>query len=291
MSGMAQEIQARIEADQAAGLAPGSAETPPAPEAPPAAGPSTTETEQGQGPPETIPYARFKEVNDRLTNLKGYEELAQYGYDPDSLGRLAAFEAQYMQDPVNTVSQLIADLDLPQELKDQFAQHASSGAAASVPSTTPEGGGTPEEKPPTGEELPPHVQEALRWVEQARAREVEQANEQVLDTVVSEWDRLDKEAEIETPGHVKLAFISAAAAQGGFTSSEHLAKMARDQCMGYRDQTLGSVVNSGRPGTPAALPGGGPAAPTPEKFGDIRDASKQAIADIAAGRLPTLGGA
>ena len=209
MSGMADEIQRQIEADGGAGLAPGSAETPPAEQAP-AAGPSTTETPGQQGPPESIPYARFKEVNDRLSELRGYEELAQYGYDPDSLGRLAAFEAQYMTDPVATVARMVEDLDVPQELKDQLTSLAGKPVSSSTPSATPEGGDQP---PPQTDpsNLPPDVQEKLRWIDQKQAEEAQQANEAVLDSVLSHWDSLDKEAGLETPKHVQLAFVSAAA--------------------------------------------------------------------------------
>jgi len=288
MSGMAEEIQRQIDADGGAGLAPGSAETPPAEQAP-AAGPSTTETPGQQGPPESIPYARFKEVNDRLSELKGYEDLAQYGYDPDSLGRLAAFEAQYMTDPIATVARMVEDLDVPQEVKDQWTSLAGQPAGSSTPSSPPEGGGTPEAVAQDYSNLPPDVQEKLRWIDYKQAEEAQQANEAVLDSVLSHWDSLDKEAELETPKHVQLAFISAAAAGGGFTNTEQLAEIARSQLMQYRDSTLGGVVRSGRSGGTPALPGGGPAAPELPNFTDLRDASKQALADIQAGRLPTGG--
>ncbi len=288
MSGMAQEIQNAIEQDGGAGLAPGSAETPPADQAP-AAGPSTTETPGQQGPPESIPYARFKEVNDRLSELKGYEDLAQYGYDPDSLGRLAAFEAQYMTDPIATVARMVEDLDVPQEVKDQWTSLAGQTPGSSTPSSTPEGGGTPQAAPTDPSNLPPEVQEKLRWIDQKQAEEAQQANEAVLDSVLSHWDNLDREAQLETPKHVQLAFISAAAAGGGFTNAQQLAENARGQLMGYRDATLGAVVGSGRSGGAPALPGGGPAAPELPQFTDIREASKQALADIQAGRLPTGG--
>ncbi|RPJ55690.1 MAG: hypothetical protein EHM23_25415 [Acidobacteria bacterium] len=285
MSGMAEEIQRQIEQDGGAGLAPGSAETPPAEQAP-AAGPSTTETPGQQGPPESIPYARFKEVNDRLGELRGYEELAQYGYDPDSLGRLAAFEAQYMTDPIATVARMVEDLDVPQEVKDQWTSLAGQPAGSSTPSSAPEGGATPAE-PTDQSTLPPDVQEKLRWIDQKQAEEAQNANEAVLDSVISHWDSLDREAQLETPKHVQLAFISAAAAGGGFTNTQQLAELARGQLMSYRDSTLGSVVGSGRAGGAPALPGGGPAAPELPNFTDLRDASKQALADIQAGRLPT----
>jgi hypothetical protein len=283
---MAEEIQRSIEADGGAGLAPGSADTPP-PADTPAAGPSTTETYQQGGPPESIPYARFKEVNDRLAELKGYEDLAQYGYDPDSLGRLAAFEAQYMTDPVATVARMVEDLDVPQEVKDQWSSLAGQSAGSSTPSTPAEGGGTPESSDTDTSTLPPDVQEKLRWIDRKQAEEAQSANEAVLDSVLSHWDNLDREAQLETPKHVQLAFVSAAAAGGGFTNAQQLAENARGQLMAYRDSTLGSVVGSGRAGGTPALPGSGPAAPELPNFTDLRDASKQALADIQAGRLPT----
>src|SRR4051794_14505307 len=105
MSGMADEMRARMEADGGAGLpggdtgaSPGNAGEPPITE-PPTAGSSNTDTGSGNGAPDTIPYARFKEVNDRYAELKPFEELTSFGYDADSLRRLAAFEAGYLQDP------------------------------------------------------------------------------------------------------------------------------------------------------------------------------------------------
>src|SRR5437868_1504666 len=75
----------------------GTEETPPA-TAPPAAEPTTPDREGG--PPETIPYARFKEVNDQLAELKGYSQFSELGYDPDSLGRLVSLESAFAEDPL-----------------------------------------------------------------------------------------------------------------------------------------------------------------------------------------------
>jgi hypothetical protein len=289
MSSMAEQIQNAIREDSGEGLAPGTdGGTPPQANETPPAGAQTTDTSQAGGPPEAIPYARFKEVNDRLSSLKGYEELAQYGYDPDSLGRLAAFEAQYMTDPIGTWKRLSDDLDLPQELKDMVDRLdiQSNPSAASAP----EGGGTPSgESTPPGADLDPRVQKAIDFIERQEAAEAEKANEQVLDSVISHWDKLDKEVGLDTPLHIKLAMVSAAAAQGDFTSIEQLAENARKMVVDFRDQTLGSVVGSRRTGgQPLAVPGGGPGATPPQKFGNLREASKAAAADLQAGRLPTM---
>jgi hypothetical protein len=288
---MAEQIQQAIAQDPA-GLAPGTAETPPQQQAPPA-GAQKADTPADQGPPETIPYARFKEVNDRLNDLKGYEELAQYGYDPDSLGRLAAFEAQYMTDPIGTWARLADDLDLPPEVKEALTkvEGYTPSAEGEPPAVTPEGGGTPSQGSGPDGNLPPKVQDALQWIEQRKAAEAEQASSKTLDEIIGHWNRLDGEAGIETPDHIKLAMISAAAAQGGFTTPMQLAEKARGMIVDYRDQTLGSVVGSRRPGSPLAVPGSGPAGTPPQKFSSLQEAGKAAIADLEAGRLPSVTGA
>lgn len=292
MSSMASEIQARIDADGGAGAVPGSGETTPAPTPAPAAAPSTPDS-AGQGTPETIPYARFKEVNDRLQGLSEYEQLQQYGYDPDSLGRLAAFEAQYMTDPTGTWLALAQDLDLPQEVRDALesigvapAAAPAEGAPAPGSAQSPAAVGTP------APELPDHVQRTLQWAEARMAQEAADAEnaqtDAVLSATTSHWDKLDKADQLETPENIKLTFISAAAARGGFSSAEQLAEAARADLLAYRDETLGSaVVGSRRPGAPLAVPGSAPGSSGPVKFGTLRDASRAAAADMQAGRLPT----
>jgi len=286
MSGMASEIQARIEADQAAGVVPGTGETPAT--SAPAAAPITPDS--AGGPPETIPYARFKEVNDQLQGLKQYEELQNYGYDPDSLGRLAAFEAQYMTDPVGTWLALSSDLDLPQNVRD--ALEAVGQAPATPTQGEPASGGA---VPATGQpavEIPASVHETLQWAEQARQREAQEAanaqTEAVLSATTGHWDKLDEADSLKTPDNIKLTFISAAAARGGFQTAEQLAEAARADLMAYRDAELGSAISgSRRPGTPLAVPGGAPGASEPVRFQNLRDASRAAALDLQAGRLPT----
>src|SRR5438132_12949937 len=71
----------------------------------PAAEPSTTDTRRG--PPESIPYSRFQEVNSQYQQLREYEQLAELGIEPDSAVRLANFEAAYVSDPKGIISTLI----------------------------------------------------------------------------------------------------------------------------------------------------------------------------------------
>jgi hypothetical protein len=291
MSGMAQEIQARMEADAAAGVVPGTDGETPNPQAVPAAAPTTPDSAAG-GPPETIPYARFKEVNDQLQNLKAYEELQQYGYDPDSLGRLAAFEAQYMTDPIGTWLALSSDLDLPQEVKDALEAVGSAPATPTQGEPSPTGGAAPDASATPSAELPEDVQRTLQWAQQRMAEEQQAAanaqTEAVLSATTGHWDKLDEADSLKTPDNIKLTFISAAAARGGFQTAEQLAEAARADLLAYRDAELGSAVSgSRRPGTPLAVPGSAPGATEPVRFADLREASKAAAADMQAGRLPS----
>src|SRR6266567_3287770 len=118
MSGMASEMEARMRAEGET-PAPGTGETPAAAQTPSA---ETLNAETSGGPPETIPYARFKEVNDQLQTLKGYDQLREWGYEPDSLARLAQFEAAWLSDPMGTWQAMADNLDLPQEVKDALGK-------------------------------------------------------------------------------------------------------------------------------------------------------------------------
>src|SRR5262252_707261 len=115
MGEMADRMQAQIEADgglEGAAAVPGTGmeDAPPSP-----AGAENTDARAG-GPPETIPYSRFQEVNSRLQELRQYEDLAQYGIEADSALRLANFEAAYIQDPRGVIGSMI---DSQQDLSDE----------------------------------------------------------------------------------------------------------------------------------------------------------------------------
>src|SRR5215472_970008 len=183
MSGMADEMARRMAEDGGAGAVPGSGGAPP-PESTPPAGASNTDTVDSGGPPDTIPYARFKEVNDQLSQLRGYEQLRDFGYDPDSLGRLAAFEAQWLQDPYGTWKTLGDNLDLPQDLKERIEAHLNaqteSGSAEGEPSTTA----------PTPAALTPEDQARLDYVDRVRARDEESYRQEQLGVVVGHWNTL-----------------------------------------------------------------------------------------------------
>jgi hypothetical protein len=282
---MASEIQARLDADGGAGLVdntgvvPGSGGDPPAPVAPPA-GESNTDTATGGQVPDTIPYARFKEVNDRYNDLKGFETLKEYGYDSDSLSRLAAFEAQYLQAPIETWRTMADNLDLPQEVKDAIDAHLASGRAEGAPPAN-------DPKPP---ELSPEVKERLDYVDQLRAREQEREQQASLQRVVAAWDELDKADNVKTTERVKLMAIAAVARDGQtYSTVEDFAKAAREPTLEYRNEILGDAIQrTGRGGSPPALPGSAPVPSGAVHFKTIREASKAAEEAIKRGELPTL---
>lgn len=288
MSGMATEIAARMAADGVTdptqlGGAPGNEGG----TAPPAAEPSTTETGAPGTTPDTIPYARFKEVNDRYSSLKGYERLAEFGYAPDSLERLAGFDAAYQADPIGTLASMASNLDLPQELKDAIQAHASGT------STTP-----PAEGAPSGDgiakaaELSPQDKARLEYVDKVIARDEQSASQAQLDRVLSAWDSMDKKDEIETPMAIKLAHISAMSGSGAnFATIEEFATAARKPVVDFRGDVLGgAVIRTGLGGLPPALPGGLPAAAPAVSFGgSFKAASKAAAEAIARGEIPGTG--
>lgn len=281
MSGMANEIANRMAAEgntpvDTTGAVPGNAG-----DVPPAAEPSTTDTGTQGGTPETIPYPRFKEVNDRYTALKPYEELAGYGYDADSLRRLAVFEQQYNSDPIGTLRNLAVNLDLPEDVLSAIDAHVA------VQGATPPAQGEPTGDAPQTPALSEADRRRLDAVDSILAERDQTTREAKLDSVVAAWDALDKEAGIETSVRTKLTWISAAAGGGQkYDTVEELAKAAHTARMEERDRDLGAAVQ--RPGqglAPPALPGSAPVPVPPVKFANLQEASAAALADINAGRL------
>jgi hypothetical protein len=97
-----------------------------------------------------------------------------------------------------------------------------------------------------------------------------------------------KQDKIETPEHIKLMAISAAAGSGQtFPTLEALADAARRTIVDYRSGVLGDAVQrTGRGGSPPALPGSLPVPSGPVKFDSLRAASKAAEEAIKRGELP-----
>lgn len=265
--------------DGGAAAAPGTGTEDIEPDAP--AGAENTDISR-QGPPESIPYSRFQEVNQRYQQLKDYEQLAEYGIEADSALRLANFEASYVSDPKGTISNLI---DNQQDLS---AEDKAAMKALLSREVSPAGARGDDDDGEDGPALPADVVERLRYVDELRAREEAQASQTQLDHVVRHWDGMDKQDELDVPERTKLVWIQAAAGRGGYQSLEELAETARTMFLEDRDVSLGSVVQSRGTGTPRTVPGGAAAPAPPEEFKSFGDANKQIMADIAAGRLPGM---
>src|SRR5262245_26956408 len=309
MSGMAAEMAARMAADgitpdstvvgtgaervapqyppQEAGGVPGNAGN-----VPPSAGTSNTDTAQAAptgGPPDSIPYARFKEVNDRLSALRGYEELSQYGYDVDSLRRLASFEQQYQTDPIGVWRQMAVNLDLPQELLEAIAAHTAPVPPAPRPAEVQTG------IDPSASNVTADDRRRLDYVDQMIQRDEQQSRNDALDRVVAVWDEMDERDGVRTSKRTQLTYIAAMASrqENGvpvYSTVDGLAQAARAARMEDRDFDLGGVVQqgNGNRGTPPALPGSLPSPAGPVKFANLREASLAAEADMLAGRLSPL---
>jgi hypothetical protein len=214
------------------------------------AGASNTDR-SAAGPPDTIPYTRFKEVNEKYQELKQFEQLQELGYTADSLQGLAEFEASLYTDPAETWLSLGERLDdLPQDVKDVIARHRDGNAgAAGEESIAPNPQAVGDSPPAWAEPLLDDYQDRQVQAEDAARR-------QTLDSILGKWDQADKDEGIrETPVSVKLSFIAAHAGQG--TSEEEILQAARTAAMAYRNDILGNES------VPGPLAGGGSPRPVP----------------------------
>lgn len=306
-NGIFYETPAEHGAGAASVPAPGTGEA--SGEAPPDTGAGPSIPDSGGSPPQTIPYTRFKEVNDARreieSRLEPYTELEAMGYGPEDLRRLADWETQYALDPTGTWLQHATTLDdLPQEVKDAVAKHASSGSqgtgesgpAASSGDGEP-GGGAPQAE---SGEPPEWAKPLIADFTSRKEAEVRQANSDALDGLLSQWDDLDKadglvdsDGKSLTPMESKLAHIGAAARVA--TSHDELLQLARGDFLRSRESILGTQAGFVRNGDtpPKTVPGGGtgsvpPNAPEPPKTLD--QARKLAEAAMSTGSLPSLAG-
>lgn len=302
MSNMASEMAARMREDGLdpandrisptepleTAAEPGTERTQPTPQPQPSAETLNAETSVGGEEPGPVPYSRFREVNEAYQNLRGYETLRQYGYDPDSLGRLAQFEAGWVQDPHGTVARMVDNLDLPDEAKNQISALLDAESEES-----PDGGGTPATPGGQSDEPPawfkPYAERVQRE-DQAQIEARENAErEQRLNAVVSYWDQLDEADGISTPEGIKLSLIASYAGSGRYQTTEQLVQAARAERLAAREADLGSTVVPSRTGIgPRSVPRSAAVPAPPQKFRDMKEASKAAEAAIARGEIPPI---
>jgi hypothetical protein len=226
------------------------------------AGALNTDTAGEGGTPETIPYSRFKEVNDSYRRLAPFEELAEAGYDADSLRQLAEFEAGFKADPVSTWFAIAQQVEgIPTEVKELAQQHltGSGGSPAGSNDTTPalqgdsqEGSGEPEWARAQREEIA-----RLKAANAAREeREFAEANDRLLNGIMDSWKTADQNAGIDPPDERKMLTFIMAHARGS-NSVEEILENARGEYMELREEMLGSAIKPGANlGAPLSVPSG-----------------------------------
>src|SRR3990167_1159436 len=219
----------------AGALVPGTGEETPGSETtPPAAEPLNTDTEGRQGPPETIPYSRFKEVNDQLGELRPFKELADVGYDADSLRQLAEFDATFRARPIDTWLQIATQLDLPAELKSAIEAHATSDQ-------TPTGKAAASDGAKDDGEIPEWAKKLQGKFEEQEEKELRTERQALLDGLLAKWTEMDGADGIKTIGDdKKLTYIMAHATNSG--STEDILNGARKEWLDVREEILESAV-------------------------------------------------
>lgn len=275
---MSRQLQVEeFQTDPSGATVPGTGETPPAtPDS--SAGTQNTDTGQGNGPPETIPYARFKEVNDAL---RPFKELEARGYSADQLQRLVEWEQEFEADPGNAWLRIADQIkgNLPDPVK-----QALDAIVAAPPAGKPDSVGEGDsDKPPKwfSEVVERDIKPLKEDLEQRRQNDEMARRDGILNSILQLWDEADKKDKIETPRATMLTYISSAAASGEANTAEEVFDLARKQALGYRESVLKGAVQPGQgPTPPASVPGSGaPAgAPpiTPKTFEEARALAKAA---------------
>jgi hypothetical protein len=251
-----------------------------APAADSSAGTENAETDQSSGPPDNVPYSRFKEVNDQL---RPFKEVEQLGYDANSLRQLAEWGVQFDNNPVDSWLSLAKELDdLPPDVKAAVEAHLGNQEAPVQQQTSqPQGQQKDDEEPPSW------AKELKERLDQREAEEAKAEREQTLDKLVSDWKEQDKKDGIASPKDTTiLTFINANT--GLAKTLPELLEMARKEWLDDRTATLtGSVRQEGH-GAPSAVPGSGaPVQEAPPKPRSLEEVNKQIEQAIAAGTFKT----
>jgi hypothetical protein len=257
----------------------------PTPVADPSAETLNADTSQS-GPPESVPYARFKEVNDRLTKLKPYAQLEDIGYDPDSLGQLAAFEQSYVQDEVGTLQTLVKKSEV---LTDEQKEGMIAALEGNIDADEVERMST---TPPSEEEIPSWGKPLIEERETRQQQKAQEDANKFLEGIMTKWDEADvADKSVPTPKSVKLAFIAANAPHA--TSVDQLIGVCRQLTKEYETSILTGAVTPASGGLsgslPKAVPGSGVPVPTPTPLKDLKSATAAAQSAIEAGLLPPVG--
>ena len=251
--------------------APGTGQPDPTPTPDPPAGAQNTDTGQGTGgPPESVPYPRFKEVNDQLRSFK---ELEGLGYDADSLRQLAQWGVEFDQNPVDSWLSVAEGLDdLPEPVRVAVKAHLEAQGTTVQPQQQPNG---------EGEQEPAYVKELRERLDERDARDAQTARENLLASLVDRWKKADAADGIKSiPDERIYTYISGNARAA--KDEDELFTMARGEFLETREHILGgSVVKPGDSGVPVTVPGSGaPVQEAPPRPRTLAEASAQVEADL-----------
>lgn len=275
----------------------------------PAAEPSTTDTTGSQGPPEAIPYARFKEVNDAY---RPYKDLEDFGHSADSLRQLAEWEVEFQSNPVQSWLNVAAALeDLPDDVRAAVMAHITTDEEGETPNegrqpaadneVTPVGsnGQTPEASP-NNEEPPEWAKPLIEDYRTRRNAEERETQEQGINTLLQAWAKADEADGITDPDpddpiitdDDKLAYLNFVALGKTANTPEELLQQARGRALRFREKVLQSQVKQREPGAPRPVPRGPALAPSGprESPRTLEEATRRAKAAIEAGTLPSADG-
>lgn len=271
-------------------------------DAPPANDPSqsagTKNTDGGSGTSDAVPYARFKEVNDRL---RAFLDLGDY----ESLAKLVAWEDDYRRNPVNNWLSIASAMtnDLPPVIV-----QALERVRAGRPERLAVGRERPRDDDDDGDDdmdgdAPPAWAEDLRdevravrtsrEQEAAERRAAEEARETEarLKRIVARWREADKTEQVyadpdrETPEDT--IYRQVAMYSGGSRSEEQIFERART---GWKEDGKiwmdSNVKPPPRGETPRTVPGSTPPAGTEvAKPRTLEEAAALAVALDAEGKL------
>jgi hypothetical protein len=231
------------------GAAPGTGETPATPPGQ-SAGTENTDTGQGGGPPETVPYSRFKEVNDELKGIRDpLKPALEIGYTPDDLLRLAEWEQEFSQNPAGSWIELAKGLkDLPEPVKEAIKSlEGTSGD---------EGSGTKTPEPTQSDEPPTWAKPLIDDYQTRQQRDQQAQREAAVNQLVAQWKALDAQAKIKSPKDELI--LTMIAGNTGLGDPKKILETARAELYGYREESLEGVVVPKGKEPPTPVPGGAP---------------------------------
>jgi len=245
----------------------------------------TSNTDTGGSGPGPVPYSRFKEVNDELQTLRGYADLRNYGYDPDALRELAAFDSAYRTDPLATTSVLIDNLpnvsdEAKAAIKEQLGVQEAPG--------TPPAHGSQRDTGASDDQPPAWARPLLQDFESRQERDARAAQDATVQAILNDFIEKDKVAGYETKPEVALKFIQAELATGQpYNTVQEVSDAARETFNSVREGGAQALVDTlPRSGRTTSVPGGTLPNTPPRQFKTLGEANKHLEHILSQGQNP-----